>query len=103
MMMKRIKTATLMSTIIVFANADSRVPRISNRLHSATSTMAGRLKIPPSPGAEMMVSGNRKPSRSENSSLRYCAHPTETAADETPYSSSKQAATPNAVISPSVA
>jgi hypothetical protein len=65
--------------------------------------MAGKLKMPPSPGAARMASGNRKPNTLENNSLRYCAHPTATAADDTPYSSSKQAATPNAVISPSVA
>ena len=61
MMMKKIKTAILMSTMMVFAIADSRVPRTSKRQHSVTSTMAGRLKMPPSPGAAMMVSGSRKP------------------------------------------
>jgi hypothetical protein len=45
----------------------------------------------------------RRPNRLKNSSSRYCAHPTETAAEETPYSRSKHAATPKATISPIVA
>jgi hypothetical protein len=102
-MTNRISTATLMSTMIVFALADSRVPRMSSRQQSVTSTIAGRLRKPPSPGAARMMSGNLKPNRLENSSLRYCAQPTATAADETPYSRSRQAATPKATISPIVA
>jgi hypothetical protein len=31
--------------------ADSLVPRISKREHNVTSTIVGRLKMPPSPGA----------------------------------------------------
>jgi hypothetical protein len=102
-MTKRISTAILMITMTAFAVADSRAPRMSSRQHSVTSTIAGKLKSPPSPGAATMASGMRNPNRLENSSSRYCAHPTETAAEETPYSRSKHAATPNATISPIVA
>jgi hypothetical protein len=92
-----------MITMTALAVADSRTPRTSSRQHSVTSTMAGRLKIPPSPGAALMKPGNLKPNRLKNSSLRYCAHPTDTAAEETPYSRSRHAATPKATISPIVA
>src|SRR5215218_8210073 len=101
--MNRARTASLMSTMIVFAVADSRTPRMSSKPHNVTSTIAGRLKNPPSPGAALMAPGMRKPNRSKSSSLRYCPHPTDTAAAETPYSRSKHAATPNATISPIVA
>jgi hypothetical protein len=50
-----------------------------------------------------MASGSRKPNTLVKNELRYSPHPTETAAEETPYSSSRQAATPNATISPIVA
>jgi hypothetical protein len=66
-----ISTAILMITMIAFAVADSRAPRMSSRQHSVTSTTAGRLKNPPSPGAARTASGMRKPNRSLNSSLRY--------------------------------
>src|SRR5215216_2304364 len=72
--MNRARTASLMSTMIVFAVADSRTPRMISKPHSVTSTIAGRLKNPPSPGAALMAPGMRKPNRSKSSSLRYCPH-----------------------------
>src|SRR5215217_3994546 len=73
--MNRARTASLMSTMIVFAVADSRTPRMSSKPHNVTSTIAGRLKNPPSPGAALMAPGMRKPNRSKSSSLRYCPPP----------------------------
>ena len=50
-------------------------PRTSSRQHSVTSTMAGRLSTPPSPGAASMASGMRKPNTSENSELEILRPP----------------------------
>jgi hypothetical protein len=52
-----------MITITAFAVADSRAPRISSRQHSVTSTIAGRLKNPPSPVAASMAPGMRVAAR----------------------------------------
>jgi hypothetical protein len=59
--------------------------------------------MPSCSGALERESGMVKPKRLSSSSFRYCDHPTATAADETPYSSSRQAATTMATPSPSVA
>ena len=59
--------------------------------------------MPPCSGACESDSGIVKPNRLSSSSLRYCDQPTATAAADTPYSSSRQAATTIATPSPSVA
>src|SRR5215813_9343577 len=93
--MNRIRTPTLISTITALTFADSLAPRISST--------AGKLKTPPCSGACDIESGIVKPNRLLSSSLRYCDQPTATAAAETPYSSSRHAATTIAMPSPSVA
>src|SRR5215813_6171331 len=101
--MNRISTPTLMSTITALTFADSLAPRISSAEHIRISSTAGRLKTPPCSGACEIESGIVKPNRLSKSSLRYCDQPTATAAAETPYSSSRHAATTIAMPSPSVA
>src|SRR5215216_2676039 len=96
-------TATLISTMIALTFADSLAPRRSSAVHSQISTTAGRLKTPPCSGACEIASGIVKPKRLSSSSLRYCDQPTATPAAETPYSSSRQAATTIATPSPRVA
>jgi hypothetical protein len=96
-------TATLMTTMIALTVADSLAPRMSSSAHSATSTTAGRLSTPPPSGDCDSTSGMRNPNRLSSNWLRYCDQPTATAADDTPYSSSRHAATPIATTSPSVA
>jgi hypothetical protein len=96
-------TATLMTTMIALTVADSLAPRISRNAHSATSTTAGRLSTPPPSGDCDSRSGIWKPNTLPRNWLRYCDQPTATAADDTPYSSSRHAATPMATTSPSVA
>src|SRR4051794_41145239 len=46
-MMKKIRIAILMPTMIMFARALSRVPRISRNVMDMTMRTAGRLKTPP--------------------------------------------------------
>src|SRR3954463_7711786 len=101
--MKRISTPIFVITIAALTFADSLAPRISSNVHRPTSTTAGRLKMPPCSGADESASGIVKPNRLSSSSLRYCDQPTATAAADTPYSSSRQAATTIAAPSPSVA
>jgi hypothetical protein len=96
-------TAILMTTMIALTVADSLAPRMSSSAHSVTSTTAGRLSTPPPSGDWERTSGIRNPNRLPSSWLRYCDQPTATAADDTPYSSSRHAATPMATTSPSVA
>jgi hypothetical protein len=93
----------LIITITALVLADSLAPRISSSVHRPTRITAGRLNTPPCSGACDRLSGMVKPNRLSNSSLRYCDQPTATAAAETPYSSSRHAATPIAGSSPSVA
>lgn len=99
------RTAILMMTMIALARADSLAPRMSSSAHIATSTTAGRFRTPGfgSKGPAMIASGSRTCRTLASSSLRYPDHPTETAAVDTPYSRSRQAATPIATSSPSVA
>ena len=59
--------------------------------------------MPSASGAFESWSGIVNPNRLSRNSLRYCDQPTATAAAETPYSSSRQAATTIATPSPSVA
>ena len=89
--------------MIALTLADSLAPRISSSVQSPTSRIAGRLMMPSASGAFEKLSGIVKPNRLSSSSLRYCDQPTATAAAETPYSSSRHAATIIAMPSPSVA
>ncbi|CAB4886894.1 unannotated protein [freshwater metagenome] len=97
-------TPSLMTTMTAFTAADSLAPRMSNTAHRTISTTAGRFRIPgsASPGAADNACGMVKPKRLPRSSLRYPLQPTATAALDTPYSSSRQAATPIATTSPIV-
>src|ERR1700712_3892447 len=103
MTMNRISTVILITTIVALTFADSLVPRMSSRAHSTTRTTAGRLTIPPDSGDDESASGIWTPNRLSSSWLRYSDQPTATAAADTPYSSSRHAATPIATTSPSVA
>ena len=101
--MNKISTAILIITMIALILADSLAPLSSSSAHSQISTTAGRLKMPPCSGALRECSGIVNPKRLSSSSLRYCDQPTATPAAETPYSSSRHAATTIATPSPSVA
>ena len=89
--------------MIALTFADSLAPRSSSDAHIPTRITAGRLRTPPCSGAFDIDSGSVKPNRLSSSSLTYCDQPTATAAAETPYSSSRHAATTIATPSPSVA
>src|SRR5215208_5540532 len=91
--MNRTNTPSLISTITALTVADSLAPRISSSAHNPTSTTAGRLISPPPSGDWDTRSGIRTPNRLSSSSLTYSDQPTATAADDTPYSSSRHAAT----------
>jgi hypothetical protein len=97
-------TESLMMTMTVLTFADSLAPRISSSAHRPTSVMAGRLTMPgwTSQGAAERASGSRKPRKFSSSLLTYWLQPTATAAVDTPYSRSRQAATPMATTSPRV-
>src|SRR3954452_4897718 len=97
------RTPILMHTITAFVFADSLAPRISSSVQSITRITAGRLNTPPCSGAWDRLSGSVNPKRLSNNSFKYCDQPTATAAADTPYFSSSQAATPIAGSSPSVA
>ena len=101
--MNSTSTASLMTTMVALTFADSLVPLISSSAHSATSTTAGRLRMPPDSGEFEIASGSCTPNTLPSSWLRYSDQPTATAAAETPYSRSRHAATPIATTSPSVA
>ena len=101
--MNSTSTPILIITMTALTFADSLAPRISSSAHSTIRMTAGRLKSPPCSGACDRFSGIVKPKTLSRSSLRYCDQPTATAAAETPYSSSRQAATPIAGSSPRVA
>src|SRR5215204_5046071 len=101
--MNSTSTAILISTMMVFTIADSLAPRMSSRVQSAIKITAGRLRIPPCSGAWDNASGIWMPNRLPSSWLRYCDQPTDTAAADTPYSSSRHAATAIAGNSPTVA
>src|SRR3984885_10217709 len=98
-------TLSLITTITAFALADSLAPRINSSAHIATSAIASRFTTPGSGshGAAETACGRTKPKTLSRNLLRYWLQPTATAAVDTPYSSSKQAATPIAANSPSVA
>src|SRR5215212_8571814 len=89
----RTSTPTLISTMIALTFADSLAPRSSSTTHSQIRITAGRLKTPSCSGACEIDVGIVNPNRLSNSSLRYCDQPTATAAADTPYSSSRHAAT----------
>ena len=97
-------TPSLISTITVLTLADSLAPRISSIAHMLTRNTAGRLMMPGvvSHGAAEMACGRWPPKKLSSSLLTYWLQPTATAAVETPYSSSRQAATPIATTSPRV-
>ena len=97
-----ISTLTLISTMTALTFADSLAPLSSSAVHRPTSITAGRLNTPPCSGACEIESGIVKPNRLSSSSFRYCDQPTATPAAETPYSSSRHAATIIATASPSV-
>ena len=101
--MNRISTPILISTMIALTFADSLAPRISSDAQSTIRITAGTFKMPSCSGAFDRSSGIVKPNRLSSSSLRYCDQPTATAAAETPYSSSRHAATTIAMPSPIVA
>src|ERR671915_11695 len=100
---KSTSTPILISTMAALTLADSLAPRISSSVHSTTSAIAGRLITPSASGAFERSAGIVNENRLSSSSLRYCDQPTATAAADTPYSSSRQAATTIATPSPSVA
>src|SRR3954452_21380645 len=95
-------TPSLIRTITALTFADSLAPRISSSVHRTTRTMAGRLMMASASGAFDSECGMVKPKTLSSSSLRYCDQPTATAAAETPYSSSREAATTMATPSRSV-
>ena len=97
-------TPSLMMTMTVLTAADSLAPRTSNSAHSATTTAAGTLKTPgvESQGAAERACGSQYPRKLSRSLFTYWLQPTETAAVETTYSRSRQAATPITTTSPSV-
>ena len=96
-------TPILIITMTALTFADSLAPRISSSAHSTIRTTAGRLNSAALLGACDRFSGMVKPKTLSRNSLRYCDQPTATAAAETPYSRSRQAATPIAGSSPRVA
>ena len=98
-----ISTASLMITVTALTVADSLAPRISSTQHIATSTAAGMLMIPPSPGGAANASGSCQPTVCPSRELRYSPHPTATAEAATPYSRTRHAPTTNATNSPRVA
>lgn len=99
------RTATLMTTMVALTFADSDAPRIRRIAHIATRISAGRFTNPgsTSQGAADRAVGICQLNRFCRSWFRYPLQPTATAAVETPYSRSRQAATPIATTSPSVA
>src|SRR5215213_7162399 len=99
----RIRTAILISTMVALTLADSLAPRSSSDAQSQISTIAGRLTTPSCSGDAESECGIVNPNRLSSSSLRYCDQPTATPAADTPYSSSRQAATTIATPSPRVA
>jgi len=59
---KKIRIASLISTMMALVVADSLVPRISSRPHNTTSRMGGRLTWPPrisTPWAVETIIGER--------------------------------------------
>ena len=82
-------------------NLTNIVPKGGDELQHVTT--AGTFITPPCSGACAIAVGIVKPKRLSSTSLRYCDQPTATAAADTPYSSSRQAATTIATASPSVA
>src|ERR1700684_1345096 len=96
------RTLILITTITAFALADSLAPRINSSAHIATSAIAARFTTPGSEshGAAEIACGRTNPKTLSRNLLRYCLQPTATAAVDTPYSSSKQAATPIGANSP---
>src|SRR3981081_2383131 len=104
MMMNIDSTPSLISTMTVITAAASLAPRISSSMHIATSKAAGRLTMPgvASHGADVSDCGSCHPNRLSSNLFRYPLHPTATAEMDTPYSRSRQAATPIATNSPIV-
>jgi hypothetical protein len=68
-----------------------------------TSTTAGRLITPPSPGGLAIEPGSATPKTESSRSLTYPPQPTATVATENPYSISRSQPMIHAMISPSVA
>ena len=75
--MNSTSTPSLMHTMIALIVADSAAPRMSSSMHRPTSTMAGRLTMPPvatpsSPGMNEIESsvGSWNPNRRRSSSLK---------------------------------
>ena len=87
--------------MIALTLADSDAPRMSRNMHAKTTTIAGMLNTPPSPGGLEYAAGIVTPKAPRNS-LRYSPQPTATAATETPYSSMSIHPTAHATISPRV-
>ena len=100
-MQKKTKMATFKITMVAFTHADSETPRKSSAAHASTTTTAGTLISPPSPGGLANCSGMEAPKELRNA-LRYSPHPTATAATDTPYSSMSIQPTAQATISPRV-
>ena len=107
-----ITTPTLIATMIVLIDADSRMPTTSSAVTAITSRIAGRLTIavtgsPPGtatsvPGAALSAAGNGIP-RSRNRLVRCPDQPTETVAALSAYSSTRSHPMIQAISSPSVA
>lgn len=91
------------TAIAAVAPALSRMPRTSRVAAIITTTTAGRLITPPSPGPAERAVGRCRPTRLSSSSLTYWLQPTATAETDTPYSRSRHQPTRNATRSPRVA
>src|SRR5688500_16122011 len=101
---KKASTATLISTKIELAVADSEAPRSSSQVASTTIRMAVRLTTPPwSPGEWVIAAGSVQPKAPWRKVLRYSPQPTATAATETAYSSMRHHPHTHATTSPSAA
>ena len=103
-MPKKSTSVTILTmTMIVLTRALSLAPPSRNTMASSTTSSAGRLKKPPSPGGADSASGMVTPSVPSSSSLRYSPQPTATAATETPYSRTRHQPQTQATSSPMVA
>src|SRR5690606_37606670 len=91
--MNSTSTAILMPPVMVVTKADSLAPRTSSRQHRPTRTAADALTTPPSPGGALSAAGRDIPHVERSGSLRTSPHPTATAEEAAPYSSSRHAPT----------
>src|SRR6476469_2597208 len=102
-MMKKIKIASLITTMTALTVVLSRVPRVSNTVITATMNTAVILNTPPSDGDLEIASGSSKPKAACRNSLTLPPQPTATPATETPYSKIRSQPMMKATSSPNVA